>query len=72
MVDCAWDYDNYGCFGGLPSHAFEYFTDIGGVTTEVLYPYQEMLGDCIFKDDMAKVGIRGGSVNITKGDEIEL
>ena len=24
LVDCAGDFDNHGCNGGLPSHAFEY------------------------------------------------
>jgi len=24
LVDCAQDFDNHGCNGGLPSHAFEY------------------------------------------------
>jgi cathepsin H len=39
LVDCAGDFDNYGCNGGLPSHAFEYIKYNGGLTTEDQYPY---------------------------------
>lgn len=39
LVDCAGDFDNNGCNGGLPSHAFEYIMFAGGLTTEVKYPY---------------------------------
>ena len=34
LVDCAGAYDNNGCDGGLPSHAFEYISDNGGLSTE--------------------------------------
>jgi cathepsin H len=39
LVDCAGDFDNYGCNGGLPSHAFEYIMFAGGIATEADYPY---------------------------------
>lgn len=24
LIDCSTNFENHGCFGGLPSHAFEY------------------------------------------------
>jgi len=39
LVDCAGDFDNHGCSGGLPSHAFEYISHAGGITSEDAYPY---------------------------------
>ena len=38
MVDCAGDYDNNGCRGGLPSHAFEYI-HYNGLATGDRYEY---------------------------------
>ena len=72
LVDCAGAYDNHGCSGGLPSHAFEYFTDVGGIATEQNYVYTAKDGTCKFKLDLAAVKVTGGSVNITAGDEVEL
>ena len=40
LLDCAWNYDNHGCNGGLPSHAFEYLKDAGGMHAEDDYPYR--------------------------------
>ena len=34
LVDCAQDFDNNGCRGGLPSHAFQYIHYAGGLETE--------------------------------------
>lgn len=31
LVDCAGDFDNHGCNGGLPSHAFEYIKYSNGL-----------------------------------------
>jgi cathepsin H len=33
LVDCAWDFENFGCDGGLPSQAFEYIKHAGGLET---------------------------------------
>lgn len=72
-MSCAGNFDNYGCDGGLPSHAFEYIKSVGGLTTESNYPY---LGKdelrCKYTDKEASVGVLGGAVNITQGDEDEL
>lgn len=39
LVECAGAFDNHGCSGGLPSHAFEYLKYNGGMLTEEDYPY---------------------------------
>lgn len=40
LLDCAWNYDNHGCNGGLPSHAFEYLKHADGMHDEDSYPYR--------------------------------
>eukprot|EP00668_Euglena_longa_P028952 GGOE01036288.1.p1 GENE.GGOE01036288.1~~GGOE01036288.1.p1 ORF type:complete len:331 (-),score=106.24 GGOE01036288.1:293-1261(-) len=48
LVDCAGDFDNHGCNGGLPSHAFEYIKYNGGLDSEAAYPYKGVDGNCSF------------------------
>ena len=72
LVDCAGDYDNYGCNGGLPSHAFEYIRHAGGLESDVTYPYTAKDGQCNFRRSIAVAYVRHGSFNITQGDEVEL
>jgi cathepsin H len=69
LVDCAGNFDNFGCDGGLPSHAFEYIYSNGGLTTEDQYPYKAVTQTCTYTDAEKSVGVKGGSVNITQGDE---
>jgi len=72
LVDCAGDFDNHGCNGGLPSHAFEYIMHAGGISTEDAYPYFAADHNCTVKADTFALTVPHGSVNITEGDEEEL
>ena len=76
ILDCGTDFDNHGCNGGLPSHAFEYIHYAGGLSREFSYPYRaEATGDkskCAFDvvANATSVGARTiGSFNITENDE---
>ena len=72
LVDCAQAFDNHGCEGGLPSHAFEYVQYAGGISTETAYPYKALDEACTVESSTFALGVEGGSVNITQGDEVEL
>ena len=72
LVDCAGDFDNHGCNGGLPSHAFEYIRHAGGIESDITYPYTAKNGQCVFRRNLAVGYVRFGSYNITQGDEKEL
>jgi cathepsin H len=71
LVDCAGDYENYGCRGGLPSYAFNYIRDAGGLNDGDDYPYHAKDETCIV--DPINFRVRtDGPINITAGDEDEL
>ena len=72
LVDCAGAFDNQGCNGGLPSHAFEYIKYAGGISTETAYPYFAKDHNCTVKKDTFALATPDGAVNITEGDEISL
>jgi cathepsin H len=72
LVDCAGAFDNNGCNGGLPSHAFEYISSAGGISTETEYPYFAKDLPCSVDSNSFALSVDGGSVNITEGDESEL
>lgn len=65
-------FDNNGCNGGLPSHAFEYIAHTGGISTETAYPYYAKDHDCTVDTSTFALNVEGGSVNITEGDETEM
>jgi cathepsin H len=72
LLDCASGFDNNGCNGGLPSHAFEYIKFAGGMDTEDSYPYRaDDKGPCQlspfgFAAKVAEI------YNVTSGDEDDL
>ncbi|KAI3775613.1 hypothetical protein L1987_50194 [Smallanthus sonchifolius] len=71
LVDCAGDFNNFGCNGGLPSQAFEYIKYNGGLDTEEAYPYTGKDGVCKYSAENSAVQVVD-AVNITMGAEDEL
>lgn len=71
LVDCAGAFDNHGCNGGLPSHAFEYIR-YHGLQLEATYPYTAKNGKCVNKPELNVAYCKYGSFNITQGDEEQL
>ena len=71
LVDCAGAFDNHGCNGGLPSHAFEYVHYTGGIATEDAYSYKGVDQNCTVKSSEFALSC-DHSVNITALDENEL
>jgi cathepsin H len=69
LVDCAQDFDNHGCNGGLPSHAFEYVMSAGGISTETDYPYYAEDRNCTVDPSTYALSVSYGSINITQNDE---
>ncbi|KAM4573645.1 pro-cathepsin H [Odontesthes bonariensis] len=69
LVDCAQDFDNHGCYGGLPSHAFEYIMFNKGLMTEKDYPYTAVEGICVYKPLLAAAFVKD-VVNVTAYDEM--
>lgn len=71
LVDCAQDFNNHGCNGGLPSQAFEYIRYNGGIDTEDSYTYTAKDGTCKFQSK-AVGAVVSGVFNITSYDEDEI
>lgn len=72
LVDCAGDFNNFGCSGGLPSQAYEYIKYAGGLDLEPTYPYHaKESGSCLAS--RGKVGAKVAEIyNITSRDEGDL
>jgi cathepsin H len=71
LVDCTGDYDNKGCSGGLPSHAFNYIRD-HCLPTKDTYPYFTEDHNCTYNSESQGVVTTDGPFNITAGDEDQL
>jgi cathepsin H len=71
LVDCAGEFNNFGCGGGLPSQAFEYIRYNGGIDTEESYPYYAKDSQCKFHDNTVGAKV-WDVVNITEGAETQL
>ncbi|KAJ8252107.1 hypothetical protein COCON_G00214190 [Conger conger] len=69
LVDCAQDFNNHGCNGGLPSQAFEYIMYNKGLATEDDYPYNARDNPCKFHPNLAAAFVKD-VVNITMYDEM--
>jgi cathepsin H len=77
LVDCAWNFNNFGCDGGLPSQAFEYIRYNGGIDSEFSYPYTaghtHTNGTCSYSSSAGATGGRIFDVyNVSQYDEQDL
>ncbi|DAA17595.1 pro-cathepsin H [Bos indicus x Bos taurus] len=68
LVDCAQNFNNHGCQGGLPSQAFEYIRYNKGIMGEDTYPYRGQDGDCKYQPSKAIAFVKDVA-NITLNDE---
>ncbi|XP_054569400.1 pro-cathepsin H [Eptesicus fuscus] len=68
LVDCAQNFNNHGCQGGLPSQAFEYIRYNKGIMGEDTYPYKGQDGKCKFQPEKAIAFVKDVA-NITLNDE---
>ncbi|XP_021494384.1 pro-cathepsin H [Meriones unguiculatus] len=68
LVDCAQNFNNHGCQGGLPSQAFEYILYNKGIMGEDSYPYKGKDGHCKFNPKKAIAFVKDVA-NITLNDE---
>lgn len=64
-------FENNGCNGGLPSHAYEYIFYNGGIESEDDYPYLGITDTCHFDKSKVSVTVKGVH-NITEGAEHEI
>jgi len=72
LIDCAGDFNNNGCNGGLPSQAFQYIIANGGIDGRDEYgPYTAKDGSCKYNVSYVDATLSDG-VNITAKDEVEL
>lgn len=72
LIACASEFDNHGCSGGLPSHAFEYIKYAGGLSREFAYPYEGKDDVCKYSAETNSSSVGATTVrsfNITEGDE---
>lgn len=72
IIDCSWQYDNYGCGGGVDYQAYEWIMAHGGLTTEDAYGHYEMLdGWCHANATKSVVSLKG-YVLVDSGNETAL
>ncbi|CAI8041685.1 Cathepsin L2 [Geodia barretti] len=71
LLDCSGGFGNKGCYGGVPSNAFKYVHEKGGICSESSYPY---LGYAWFCADRycPTIGTCSGFVEILSGSEADL
>lgn len=68
IVDCSWNYDVNGCWGGNGEPALSFIADFGGAASEEAYPYLGVNSMCK-TNTTAKSAFFLGYETIEEGDE---
>ncbi|XP_010442505.1 PREDICTED: KDEL-tailed cysteine endopeptidase CEP1 [Camelina sativa] len=71
LVDCDTN-ENQGCNGGLMDLAFDFIKEKGGLTSELVYPYQASDETCDTKKENAPVVSIDGHEDVPKNSEDDL
>lgn len=71
LVDCDTNH-NQGCNGGLMDLAFEFIKEKGGLTSELVYPYQASDETCDTNKENAPVVSIDGHEDVPKNSEDDL
>ncbi|KAG2331726.1 hypothetical protein Bca4012_018719 [Brassica carinata] len=71
LVDCDTN-ENHGCSGGLMDLAFEFIKEKGGLTSELVYPYQASDETCDKNKENAPVVSIDGHENVPENSEDDL
>ncbi|KAF1743315.1 hypothetical protein MXB_968, partial [Myxobolus squamalis] len=70
IIDCSWEYWNYGCYGGTHSNVFDYCME-NGISTSLAYPYRGQHYQCNRNNPNSSYKLTGYNY-LTKGDEDNL
>ncbi|KAF1742537.1 hypothetical protein MXB_4665, partial [Myxobolus squamalis] len=70
MIDCSWNYSNYGCYGGYHQSVFEYAMQ-HGISKSVAYPYHGRNSQCNRNNPNSSYKLLGYN-DLTEGDEDNL
>ena len=71
LVDCAGEFGNDGCDGGIQDYAFMYIMSVKGVMSEKAYPYKGVQKKCKFAPSKAVAAVTG-YLDAPSGDEVML
>jgi len=70
IVDC--DTNDDGCYGGIPSNAFQFVMQEGGLESDKDYNYTGIVGTCNFQANLVKVKISDWKYATQNSDEGKL
>lgn len=72
LMDCSWTEGNLACEGGLPTKAFKYVMDQGGLDSEVSYPYKAQTSkNCKYNPKFSSAN-ETGIARIEQENEVDL